>query len=144
MNSESNQGTGYLAVRVTTARGAIPLEGARVQIRRLPESPADATEDLILSAVTERDGKIPLVPLPAPPKEESLSPSNGGKRPYALYLLEVRLEGYHAQTYNGVPIVDGVIAVQTVDLIPLSENEAPDGFSPDGERIVEAPGANNL
>ena len=144
MNSESNQGTGYLAVRVTTARGAIPLEGARVQIRRLPESPADATEDLILSAVTERDGKIPLVPFPAPPKEESLSPSNGGKRPYALYLLEVRLEGYHAQTYNGVPIFDGVIAVQTVDLIPLSENEAPDGFSPDGERIVEAPGANNL
>lgn len=144
MHSENDPGTGYLAVRVTTARGAIPLEGARVQIRRLPESPSGAEQDLIRSAVTERDGKIPLVPLPAPPKEESLRPSDSKRKPYALYLLEVRLEGYHAQTYNGVPIFDGVIAVQTVDLIPLSEEEATDGFSSDGERFIEAPDANNL
>lgn len=144
MNSESTQGIGYLAVRVTTARGAIPLEGARVQVRRLPENPSLASQDLISSAVTGRDGKIPLIPLPAPPKEESLRPSDGKEKPYAVYLLEIRLEGYHAQTYNGVPIFDGVIAVQTVDLIPLSENGVPDGFSPDGERIIEAPDVNNL
>ena len=70
MNSESTQGTGYLSVRVSTARGAIPLEGAQVQVRALPEEGASDVGDLLQSAVTGRDGRIPLVPLPAPPRED--------------------------------------------------------------------------
>lgn len=144
MNSESKQGTGYLSVRVTTARGAIPLEGARVQVRDLPREPASAERDLLQAAVTDRDGRIPLISLAAPPKEESLRPQERTSLPYATYLLEVRLEGYFDQCYVGVPIFDGVVAVQTVDLIPLTENEAPDGYSPDGECVIEAPGQNDL
>lgn len=144
MNSESTQGTGYLSVRVSTARGAIPLEGAQVQVRSLPKEGASGTSNLLQSAVTGRDGRIPLVPLPAPPREESLRPQEPGVRPYATYLLDVYLEGYFHQSYIGVPIFDGVIAIQAVDLIPLTENQAPDGYSPSGDRVIEAPGRNSL
>ena len=33
-NRSTNTGTGYLTVQVTTAGGAIPLEGARIKIGR--------------------------------------------------------------------------------------------------------------
>lgn len=130
-----NVGEGGLVVRVSTARGAIPLEGARVEVRSIDGALDTGRSDVIASLVSGRDGNTELIRLPAPPKSASLSPGNG--KPYATYLIEVTLEGYLRQDYQDVPIFDGIIAVQPADLIPLPENGRTDGRSPDGETVFE-------
>ena len=63
--SGENSGTGYLIVRVTTARGAIPLAGAQVDIRDYEDenTAAPVTQgDIIASLVSGRDGNTPKIP----------------------------------------------------------------------------------
>ena len=90
MNNNTAQptGTGSLVVKVSTARGAIPLEGARVNIRGTDGQ----SSDVIYSLMTNRDGLTELVTLPAPAR--GLSESPGNPTPYALYDLDIFKEGY--------------------------------------------------
>lgn len=116
-------GTGYLIVRVTTARGAIPLEGAQVDIRRYEEESESAPEtrgDVVASLVSGRDGNTARIPLSAPPAAESAHP--GTAKPYATYTAEIFSEGYRRQTYVGIPIFDGITSLQSAILIPLPED----------------------
>ncbi len=129
-------GTGYLVVHVTTARGAIPLEGAQVQVRNdLPKGTPEAG-DVIVSLITNRDGNTEPIPLPAPPKSQSLAPS--AAPPYTSYSTDVYLEGYLAQSNFNIPIFDGITAIQPADLIPLPENRRTDSRTPDSERFFES------
>ena len=132
-------GTGYLIVQVTTARGAIPLEGAKVDIRSYEAEDTSAPEtrgDVIASLTSGRDGNTPRVSLPAPPRAASESPGNG--RPYSLYQAEVTLDGYFAQTYIGIPIFDGITAIQPAVMIPLPENGTNGLPRPDEIRYYES------
>lgn len=123
-------GTGYLIVRATTARGAIPLEGAQVTVRnRLPEF-EEERGDAITSVVTDRSGNTRRIELPTLPKAASETPAN--RKPYATYDVEVFRDGYYQHRYYGIPVFDGITAVQQADLIPLPENGFPDGITPDG------------
>ena len=130
-------GRGYLIVHVTTARGSIPLEGAQVNVRSYAPEFEDGRGDVIATLITDRDGNTPTIPLPAPPRQNSLEP-NGGVA-FSTYLVEVASEGYFLQSYINVPIFDGIIAVQPADLIPLPENGRTDSRTPDGERFFESP-----
>ena len=123
MYSEANNltGTGYLTVRVTTASGAIPLEGAQVNIRKYsPQNPSEGA--FVASLISGADGNTELIALPTHPKAETLVAGNAA--PYSTYVAEVRLEGYSDQTFVGIPIFDGIIAVQPVNMIPLPESGA--------------------
>ena len=138
----SDAGTGYLIVQVTTARGAIPLEGATVDVRSFePEVGSDpATRgDVVASLVSGHDGNTVRIPLSAPPRSASETPGNG--RPYALYQIEVSLEGFFDQTYIGVPIFDGITAIQPVNMIPLPENGTTGIPRPESTRFFEGEGA---
>lgn len=137
-NPMGDVGRGGLVVRVSTARGAIPLEGARVDVRSMDGALDTGRSDVIASLVSGRDGNTEPISLPAPPRSASLSPGNG--KPYATYIVEVTLEGYARQEYLDVPIFDGILAVQPADLIPLAENGRTDRRSPDGERVFEGGG----
>ena len=121
MNASSPQpsltGTGYLIVHVTTARGAIPLEGALVTVR---EYPATAEGTPVASLVSGADGNTPLLALRTHPRSESLTAGN--PTPYSTYYVEVRLEGFAEQSFLGVPIFDGIVAIQPVHLTPLPES----------------------
>lgn len=128
-------GEGGLVVRVTTARGSIPLEGAQVNIRNYIIE-GEGRGDVIYSLVTGNDGKTSLVRLPTIARSESLTPGNG--TPFLTYNVEVFLEGYYSQRYINVPIFDGIIAVQPADMIPLPENGRTDSQTPDGERFFES------
>lgn len=111
---------GSLIVQVTTARGAIPLEGAFVDVFPFdPESPAPEGE-LIASLRTDRSGNTPIIRLPAPTCEGSDAP--GGKRPFDLYRVTIRKPGYYEQSYSGIPIYEGITVIQPAIMIPLSEN----------------------
>ena len=128
-------GRGFLVVRVSTASGAIPLQGAQVEVRSYPADGTPGRGDVFLSAVTDRDGKTPPFSLPTPARSASQSP--GGARPFATYLVDVTREGYTRQSYVDVPVFDGILAVQPAILIPLPENRRTDSRTPDGERFFE-------
>ena len=116
-------GTGYLILHVTTAGGAIPLEGAKINVNHydpLDTSDPKVRGDTVASPVSGRDGNTVRIPLSAPPK--SLSETPGNPTPYALYSVDVTLDGYYAQSYVGIPIFDGITSVQPIVLIPLPEN----------------------
>ncbi len=142
--SSPQVGTGYLVFAVTTARGAIPLEGARVDVRNYePEGGSDpATRgDTVASLISGRDGNTARIPLSAPPKSYSSAPGNS--KPYSLYQAEVTLDGYYRQTYIAIPIFDGITAIQPVNLIPLPENGTVSLPRPDENRFFEG-GSPNL
>lgn len=103
---------GYLTVRVSTARGAIPLEGATVNIRG---NEADFSE-VIYSLLSDRDGKTPRVALSAPPAKNSAAP--GDPTPYATYNVDVFKDGYTPIFFHNVPIFSGVTSVQPAVMVP--------------------------
>ena len=119
MNNASTENIGYLVVRVSTARGAIPLENATVSVR----GTSAQSSDIIYSLETDESGLTPRLPLPAPPKSNSLSPDQS--TPYSLWSIDVFKKGYVTARYESVPIYPEITSVQNAELIPLSE-----GFMP--------------
>ena len=133
--SEDMSGEGRLAVRVFTADGAIPLEGAAVIIRDTPE----AGGGIVASLLTDRSGLTPVITLPAPPRELAQTPGN--VKPFSSYGIDVTLAGYYTPVYESVPIFDGITSVQSVAMIPLPENGYSDSRRPDSTIIF--PGSQN-
>lgn len=135
--SAAPSGAGRLIVRVSTARGAIPLEGATVYVRNAsPDGDGDAGK-VIVCQRSGNGGSTPVITLPAPPRALSESvPEAGAPKPYAEYHLEVTYGGYFTATYLSVPIYDGITAIQPADLIPLPERSDFNRPSPDG-RITD-------
>ena len=134
-NGQEELGRGYLVIWATTARGAIPIEGARVDVRNERSEPSGERGEVVASEETDRDGKTTVLPLAAPPRSTSLSPESSAP-PFFTYTIEVRTPGYYDQLYVGVPIFDGITAIQNVDLIPLPENGRPDGYTPHNNRTT--------
>lgn len=132
-----NLGIGYLIVRVTTAQGAVPIEGATVYV--FDYNPEDSKKNGNVVAVRKTDysGLTGRIPLPAPPR--SMSQSRGdGTKPYSNYNINVDYDGYYLQSYINVPIFDGVVAVQVADLIPLPEDGRVDTNIPDDTQFFES------
>ena len=129
------ENVGYLVVHVTTARGAIPLEGATVSIRSNEDTDTTPRADILYATTTNRDGNTERIPLAAPPREASMKPSE--VPPFSTYHLEVRREGYGMQSFVALPIFSGITSVQPVDLIPLPEDGTGNVLRPDDERFFE-------
>ena len=111
---------GYLIVKVSTARGAIPLEGATVNIR----GGSPETSGVLYSLRTNRDGQTEKISLPTPPPSASATPQSGVV-PYSLYNIDVFQDGYVPLEFQGVPIFPNVTSIQPAVMVPapsLSEN----------------------
>lgn len=107
---------GFLTVRVSTARGAIPLENAAVNIRGgTPQS-----SSVLHSLTTNTDGITPTVSLPAPPRTDSVSPQSVSPA-YALYNIDVFADGYSPAFFHNVPVFSGITSVQPAVLLPFIE-----------------------
>lgn len=137
MNQEQSMqrasGTGFLVVQVTTGNTAIPLSDAEVTVSA--KSPGGF--DVLYELKTGNDGKTPMVSLPAPSRTESQRPSS--VPPFSTYNISVVKTGYEQAIYNEVPIFDGIIAMQQADLIPVPENQYPDGFTVKQPNLFETP-----
>ena len=72
MNNQPSSGSGFLRVIVQTAGGALPVEGASVDI--YGSDRGNGNTGLLYSLQTGIDGLTPPVALPAPPRAESLTP----------------------------------------------------------------------
>ena len=130
-------GQGKLVFQITTAGGAIPLEGAEVTLRQ-SRSPVDAGGDVLAVLLSGRDGKTEVIPLPAPARGFSLEPArDGAPVPYALYNADVTMDGFYSQSYIRIPVFDGITSIQRASLIPLPENRFEGGSRPDNEKFIE-------
>ncbi|MBQ4090685.1 MAG: carboxypeptidase regulatory-like domain-containing protein [Clostridia bacterium] len=135
MNTDNTQGYGYMIVRVTTARGAIPIGNATVYVQNFLPKEQEGNGDVIGTYTTDATGLTPKISLPAPPRELSTSPGNG--KSYSTYTLTVAADGYHIRTYVNVPVFEGITAIQNVDMIPLPENGVADRFDPRSDIVIE-------
>ena len=141
MNEEKNSqsGYGYMIVRVTTARGAIPLADAKVAVYDYSLEFFDGRGDVIAVKTTNSSGLTDRFALAAPPRALSMSPGNG--RSYSTYNITVSKDGYNQQTYINVPVFEGITAIQSADLIPLSENGQTDRYDPRSNIFFETENA---
>lgn len=119
MNNQQEESIGYLKVKVSTARGAIPLEGATVRVR----AEGFGNTGAVYSLETDSSGLTDILPLPAPPR--SLSQEPNGSIPYSLWEVSVFCDGFISAIFSGVPVYTGITSVQNANLVPL-----PEGFLP--------------
>lgn len=132
-------GSGRIIFQVSTASGAIPLEGVQVTVR---EHYAGGTPgpngDTLAVLYTGNDGKTDPLTLPAPARVLSMEQApNGAPLPFALYDAEVIRAGYYRQEYTRIPLFDGVTSIQRVDLVPLPSASAPDQIGQPRRDITE-------
>ena len=115
-------GTGFLQIRVTTGRGALPIEGARVVVAR----PDEYQNPNRLVMETDADGSTPFIALPTVDKSLSQRPSL--TRPFSTY--DIRTEAPNQLTVINlhVPIFDEVSSIQRVDMVGPEENYSGDGI----------------
>ena len=139
MNNNS-EGLGYMIVRVTTARGAIPLEGATVIVSDYFGEDEKERGNAIYTLTTNSSGLTDKFALPAPPRSLSMTPGNG--KSYLTYNIAVTKDGYYQQNYINAPIFDGITSIQSADMIPLSDNGQTDRFDPYGNIFYETENQN--
>ena len=112
---QEEKSTGTLIVRVSTARGAIPLENAAISVRgSTPEN-----SGIVRSMRSDADGLSERIALPAP--DRALSDSPGGPQPFSEWNVDVSLEGYVPVSFTGVPVYSGIVSVQPAVLVPIPE-----------------------
>ena len=121
---------GFLTGRVSTAGGAVPLEGAAVNIRggNVDDS------SVIYALTTNSDGLTPTVSLPTPPRSASQTPQDTTPA-YAVYNVDVFAKGYSPAFFNNVPIFEGINSVQPAILLPEIENSPYDN----SQYVTETP-----
>ncbi len=107
------QSLGYLRVRTTTM-DVLPVENATVRISA-PNDPEAILEEF----TTDSTGLTEYIPLPAPPIELSLEPSQ--IQPYSNYDLQIFAPGYESEFISDVEILPNVTAVQETTLNPSPE-----------------------
>ena len=120
-------GLGTLTVRLFTAGGAAPVEGALVIISGADETNGTTRHSLI----TDVDGKTQAVELAAPLRANSLSPGSPGEI-YSRYNVELSRDGYYSKIIRDVPVFAGVSATLPINMIPRSRYDNGDNL-PSGE-----------
>lgn len=105
---------GYLVVKVYTASGFIPIDGATVNISGSDEQNSDF--EIIMA--TDDSGATETISLPAPSPALSLSASSA--QPYATYSIEIEKENFFSHMDFNVAIFSGITSIQSVYLIPKS------------------------
>ena len=136
MNSTSDtEAVGYLVVKVTTARGAIPLADASVNIRGTEAE----SSGVLYSLRTNRDGQTQRISLPTPPRSASAAPSP--TPPYATYAVDVVKEGYLPLSFENVPIFPSILSIQPAVMIPAPEGFGAPPLSPPSTVIPDPPAA---
>ena len=106
---------GSLTVRVSTASGAIPLEGVAVNIR----GGELADSSVIYALSTNSDGLTPTVSLPTPPRINSENPQST-QPPYAVYNVDVFKDGYIPLRFESVPVFPTIVSIQPAVMVPAS------------------------
>lgn len=109
---------GSLAVQVTTARGAVPVDDALVVIS---EDGEDGAERMLFTLQTNNSGETQTVRLATYPLSLSQNPDFFGK-PYKDYTITTSKPGYYTVINKNVPVFADRFSIQPVNMIVLPEN----------------------
>ena len=100
-----NSSSGMLKIQAYRAREAYPVKDVRVEISR----DFNSGERVFFSGITDENGIIDNIELPAPPRENSLEFDSPDK--VAIYKLRTVLPGYE-ELVRAVEIFDGIKTIQ--------------------------------
>ena len=124
---------GYLKIKAQTASGALPLPDISIRI----SSGDEGNLGVIYSLVTDRDGEIRTLVLPAPPRVFSESPSSP-ESVFSRYSVEAVGEGVYQKKIIDIEVFSGVTTLLTLDMIPLG-NYTTGVYTPEGSVITVIP-----
>ena len=105
--------TGYIQVHAYASKARIPLEDVTVRI-------SDLNDDTIALRLTDRSGTIIPVEVSVPDPAAGQSPDTG-VIPFTRVNLYARLENYERIEAKDVQVFPGVVTLQNLEMIPLSE-----------------------
>ena len=106
---EENKEIGFLKVQVYAGNEAIPIEGAKVVIRR--------DKNIEAFMLTDENGSTPFIKLSSPAKSSSLSPSNEARSYF--YEGSIYADGFMPKKNLYISLVGGTSSVLKVNMIPL-------------------------
>ncbi|MBR6531833.1 MAG: hypothetical protein IKT61_04965 [Clostridia bacterium] len=112
-----NPSRGVLRVQVFSADRTFPVSNASV---RVFVNLADGERE-IFNGVTDMDGVVDNISLPAPDSSLSFD-ENNTVEPFAVYGLRVNKADYSPAVFDGIPVFDSVKSIQPVELVPLSRS----------------------
>lgn len=108
---------GKLQVWVNTRLQGRPIPNARVSI-----SYSGSPQKIIEEVQTDSDGRTPVLDLPTPPLEYSLSPNVN--QPYSEYTVKVEAQGYGTVEVTGSELLSGQSSVQPVEMDVTEPNDS--------------------
>ena len=112
-----NGSQGKMKVQVFAADRSFPVGGARITV----SVPLVTGSREIFSGVTDMDGIVDDILLPAPGKSLSLDENNTAE-PFALYNLKVSHPDFAVGEYANIPVFDSVKSIQPVELVPRTQS----------------------
>ena len=120
---------GLLRVETFASTGLYPVSNSRVVVYKN----IDGQNYYIYDLFTDASGILNNLELPAPDKSLSLSPDDNGVIPYATYNVYVEHPNFTPMNFENVPVFDGVVSIQSVEMIPTVNG----GTQPNPVRVVE-------
>ncbi|MCQ2479326.1 MAG: hypothetical protein MJ120_01700 [Clostridia bacterium] len=112
---KGNPQNGSLKVQVFAADHAFPVPNARVVVVLELQN---GTKEFF-DGLTDINGIVDDIILPAPARESSQAPSDSPALPYSSYTTYVEHPDFVEARYTDVPVFAGIKSIQGVELIPL-------------------------
>ena len=109
---------GSLMIMITSSLGLLPIQGALVRVSFTGEP-----EQVLEALTTDESGQTKIISIPTPNVSLSLSPDQ--PQPYAQVNVSVTAPDYESALVDGIQILPGELAIQTIRLRPLFLPEAP-------------------
>lgn len=106
--------TGYILVNVRAGREGLPIGGASVVVSAVYEG----SRFFIAAGSTDISGTTIKLEAPAPDEAYSQIP-DPKVRPYSLFDISVRANGYFNARSVDVPVFSGVTSIQNFNMIPV-------------------------
>ena len=104
---------GYIQVRAYESYAQIPLQDVAISV-----TASDGT--VLAMRLTDRNGKIVPIEVPAPELAESQTPGSP-EAPFTTVTLNAKRKGYEQITVDDVQIFADTVTLQTLEMIPISE-----------------------
>ena len=104
---------GYLRVQLFQGSSARPIDNAKIIVTPTGETATRQTE---IDLVTDSSGVSQIIPIDAPPFENSQNPT--GQIPYSFVDLRLEARGFNTALIKGAQIYPNTVALQEFNLRP--------------------------
>lgn len=111
------QSLGRLGIKLNSQANLRPIENATIKISYTGD-PTNIIEEIKTNSV----GRTPIIDLPAPPLDYSLTPE--ASQPYSEYTLQIEADNFESLTISGSQILPDVTAFQNSQLLPKTDRPA--------------------